>query len=105
MSGAAASTIGVLLTRGKPTVVYPEAVLTFRLEAPLSISTESSEGAFQPVTPEDYEQKKLYRQGPSLVGAPPPAYYSYYSPVFYGPRFFFYSGPRFYYHRGYYRRW
>lgn len=30
IAGAGASTIGVLLTRGKPTVVYPEMPLTFR---------------------------------------------------------------------------
>lgn len=46
-------------------VVSPEMVLTFRLEAPLSISTERSAGAFQPVTREDYEQQPtLYRRGP-----------------------------------------
>jgi hypothetical protein len=73
-AGAAASTIGVLMTRGKPTVVYPEMVLTFRLEAPLTISTERSAGAFQPVMPEDYEQQPtLYRRGPPAP--PPPTYF------------------------------
>ena len=50
-------------------VVSPEMVLTFRLEAPLNISTERSAGAFQPVTREDYEQPTLNRRGPP---APPP---------------------------------
>jgi len=49
LAGAAAGMIGVLATRGKATVVYPETTLTFRLEEPLSISTESSGRAFRPV--------------------------------------------------------
>ena len=103
IAGAAASTIGVLLTRGRATEVYPEAPLTFRLEVPVSIAAEYA-AAFPPVAQEDYEQRSLHREGPSL-GPPRPAYYgSYYPPFFYGPSFFLYSGPRFY-HRGYYRRW
>lgn len=97
--GAAASTIGVLVTRGKPTVVYPEAVLTFRLEAPLTVSTERAEEAFQPVTKEDYAPTRFRRRWP-----PSPRYAGYYPPFFYGPAFS-YSGPRFYYRRGYYRYW
>src|ERR1019366_6998344 len=42
-AGAVAGIIGVLTTRGKPTVIPPEALLTFRLEFPLTISTERSE--------------------------------------------------------------
>lgn len=109
IAGAAASTIGVLVTRGKATVVYPETPLTFRLEAPLTISTESSPEVFLPASQRDYEQPALYRR-PSLR-PPPPAYYPYYPyysyyypPFFYGPSFFFYSGPRFHYGRGF-RRW
>jgi len=53
--------------------ISPEMVLTFRLEAPLNISTERSAGAFQPVMQEDYEQQPtLYRRGPQ---APPPPNY------------------------------
>ncbi len=33
--GAAAGVVGVLLTRGRPTIIYPESVLTFRIEAPV----------------------------------------------------------------------
>src|SRR5271169_5480654 len=33
-AGAAVGIIGVLLTRGHPTIIYPESVLTFRIEAP-----------------------------------------------------------------------
>src|SRR6202163_4565664 len=53
-AGAVAGIIGVLSTRGKPTVIPPESLLTFRLEAPVSISTEKSQVAFQPVRPSDY---------------------------------------------------
>ena len=70
-AGAAAATIGVLVTRGRPAVVYPEDVLTFRLEAPLILSVESSQQAFQPVTQGDYEQKSFYRP-PTTPGPPPP---------------------------------
>src|SRR5271165_4885699 len=53
-AGAAAGIIGVLTTRGRPTVIPPETLLTFRLEEPLTISTEQSQVAFQPVRPSDY---------------------------------------------------
>jgi len=110
VAGAAASTIGVLVTRGRPTVVYPESVLTFRTMAPLAISTERSQQAFQPVTQEDYEPRPLQRRPgpPPTLGPPFPYYTGYYypySPFYYGPSFFFFSGPRFYHSRGFYRRW
>ena len=46
LAGAAASTIGVLSTRGRATEVYPESVVSFRTLAPLTVSTENSEQAF-----------------------------------------------------------
>jgi hypothetical protein len=113
IAGAGAGIIGVLATRGRATVVYPETVLTFRLEAPVAISTERSEDAFQPVSQRDYEQRELQRQRPPrLAGGPPPygspypyPYVGYYPPLYYGPSLYFYSGPRFFYGRGFYRRW
>ena len=110
LSGAAASIIGVLVTRGRPTEVYPESVLTFRTLSPMTIFTERSLAAFQPVRQGDYDQPRLQRR----AGPPPaPAYYTeyrYYSPYRYGypyRRFsygtgiHFYSGPRYYgRHRG-----
>ncbi len=113
IAGAAAGMIGVLSTRGKPTVIYPEAQLTFRLEAPLTISTESSAQVFRPVNPGDYEQKTLRREGRAQAPPPPPGYYydpwyypGYY-PYYWGPGLYFgiYSGPGFYGHRGFGRRW
>jgi hypothetical protein len=116
IAGAAAGMIGVLSTRGKATVIYPETSLTFRLEEPLTISTESSARAFRPVVPEDYAQEPtLHRERRAAVAPPPPYYYyggwdSWYSPYyyprfFYGPSFYYFSGPRFHGgHRGF-RRW
>jgi hypothetical protein len=105
IAGAAASTIGVLVTRGRATEVYPETPVTFRTLAAITISTERSEQAFQPVGREDYPQTELKRRAsaPSLERRAP--YYPYYEPYFYGLRFFFYSGPRYYGGRGYWRRW
>jgi hypothetical protein len=121
-AGAVLGTIGVLLTRGQPTIVYPETLLTFRVATPVTISTERSEQAFQPVTAQDYEGSNQMRaRGPSMYtrpgyggpGYPPPppapyyyapyyAGYPYYGSPFlgygygygYGPSFYFYSRPR-----------
>ena len=125
LAGAGAGTIGVLATRGKATVVYPETMLMFRLDAPVTISTEHSAQAFEQVGREDYgyDRPPSLRQGPAPQRGPSPYYApapyygpgpyyygSYYSPYYYGggffgPSFFFSSGPRFYGGgRGYYRR-
>jgi hypothetical protein len=98
LAGAFVSTIGVLVTRGKPTVVYPEMVLTFRLESPLTVSIARSR-VFQLARREDYAQPALYWRGPPRLLAPPPFYGGYYYPPYYwGPSFGFYG-------RGFYRRW
>jgi len=113
-AGAVAGTLGVLLTRGQPTVIYPEQVLTFRVEAPVAISTERSAQAFRYVDPSDYERPydsppMQVRSGP--VPAPYPYYgpsyypaypYPYYSPFYYGPSFAFGFYGRGYYGHGYY---
>jgi hypothetical protein len=108
-AGLIVSTIGVLLTRGYPAVIYPETVLTFKVLDPITISTANTPDAFRPVTPQDYQSNALQRM---VSSAPPPrpAYvapypypYPYYyapAPFYYGPSFFFYGG----YGRGY-RRW
>jgi hypothetical protein len=129
LAGAAASTIGVLVTRGRATEVYPETTLTFRTLEPLNISTERSSRAFQPVRQGDYEaqfQQRGSSQTPTVVQAP--AYYGGYYPYWpsfyygagwgggwwgggwgggwgWGPSVFVYSGPRYYGHYGRYRRW
>jgi len=121
-AGAAAGLIGVLFTRGYPTIVPPESLLTFQLSAPVTIDTSRAPGAFQLVQPSDYQQQPpqqgqnqnapptmSYGCGP--YGCPPPQpYYAYgpgfypyyYSPFFYGPAFGFFYGPRYFYHGGYY---
>src|SRR5277367_773100 len=101
-AGFVASVAGVLLTRGKPTIIPPEDVLTFRLENPVTISTVRSNVAFRPVTPQDYAQARPAGARPRLVRPYPPPPYGYYGyrygPYAYGP----YPYPAYY---GYYGRW
>jgi hypothetical protein len=111
--GAAAGVIGVLLTRGHPSVIYPESVLTFRIETPISFSTERAPQAFRYVDPNDYERNTGVQARRPPPPRPAPYYYGpgYYPPYYgygYGPGFSFYYGygPGFFYGRGYgYRRW
>ena len=124
-AGAAVGVLGVLLTRGYPTIVPAESLLTFQLSAPAAVDTTRAPAAFQLVQPADFQQEPNQRPAPSLrygpgcgpYGCPPPpypgyvysgpAYYPYYypyyySPFFFGPTFGFFYGPRFFYHGGYY---
>jgi hypothetical protein len=93
--GAAAGAIGVLATRGKPTIIPAETVLSFRLQAPVTVSTERSQFAFLPVTQGDYNSQAPRARGqhmaePGGPGYPPPYYgYPYAYPYPYG----FYPGP------------
>ncbi len=112
LAGAAVGTTGILSSRGRETVLFPEQVLTFRLEAPVHIASQAS-GAFQPGSAADYERPTRLAQGPSLARPAYPlysAYPPYYASPYYGS-FGFYSGPGFYngrgggYSRGYGRRW
>ena len=116
IAGAAAGIIGVMSTRGRATEVYPEMLLTFRLEAPLTFDAQTAQN-FQPVSQEDYEQRAGVRQRAPMQRRPQPGYYNNYPPP-YGP---YYGGPYYggypYYYgpsiwigtgRGYYgrgRRW
>jgi hypothetical protein len=112
-AGLVVSTIGVLLTRGRQTVVYPEQALTFRLETPITI--DGTEAAFHPATEQDYEQHGVRQQGPSpRPGYPASPYgygYAYAPPYYYGgyfsPYYGYGFGPNFYfrYGRGFGRRW
>lgn len=99
--GAAAGVAGVLTTRGRPTEIYPESILTFRLEEPVTISTQQSQQAFLPVTQQDYGQPPVprsFRAGPAPYPAPevyPPAPYyppPYYYPGYYPPPYVGYYG-------------
>jgi hypothetical protein len=124
-AGAAVGVLGVLLTRGHPTIIYPEQVLTFRVEAPVVVATDRAPQAFRAVEPEDYQQglqasRPMRQRPPAPYGYPGPAPYAPYGPYpyaygpayypypywgpsvafFYGPRFY---GPGFYFH-GRFRR-
>lgn len=131
-AGAAVGVLGVLLTRGRPTVIYPESVLTFQVQAPVDIATDKAPQAFQypsaqPSYPSGYGP---YTPRPNISGGPvPPApgygygygypgYYPGYAPAYaygypygypYGG-FGLYVGPGFYgryyggFRGGFYRR-
>jgi hypothetical protein len=100
-AGAAAGLVGVLLSRGRPTVVYPETVLTFRIDTPVAVNTARAPYAFRYVGPEDYnhpvESRVMqprpgpgpgpgpYYGGPYAYPYPYPYYYGY--PGYWGPSF------------------
>ena len=105
-AGLLVGVAGVLLTRGHPTLIYPETVLTFRVNQDLTISTERSVQAFRFVQPSDYEQAPAlarrpmpprpgYGYAPYAYAPYPYPYYGYGYP-YYGPGFGLYFGPRFY---------
>jgi hypothetical protein len=116
-AGLVASTVGVLLTRGRPTEVYPETMLTFRLDAPVAISTTHAAAAFHYADQDDYGAGQTrIAQGPPRPGMPVGAGYGYggpgygaypyspyYSPYYpyYGPGIGVVIGPGFY-GRGFY---
>lgn len=101
-AGAIVGTVGTLLTRGRPTIIYPESLLTFRIDAPLTISTASAPNAFHNVELDAYapsSQPQNQPPGPPSIcngrgcAPPPPPYpYPYFGPPlyigwgrFYGP--------------------
>jgi len=116
-AGALASTLGVLLTRGRPTEVYPETMLTFRLDSPVAISTAQAPAAFRYADQQDYgpsEPRLAQQRPPRPVGPPPVVYgapypypypYPYYGRPYYGPGLSVYIGPGYYGHYRGYRRW
>lgn len=89
-AGAAAGIVGVLLTRGHPTVIYPETLLTFRIDTAVPVDLTRASGAFRYVGPDEYDrpmQTQIERR------PPPPRYYGYGAPYpYYGP----YYGPAYY---------
>ena len=104
-AGAAAGILGVLLTRGEPTVILPESLLSFRIEAPVTISTTSAPQAFRYVEPADYNPPERAQRRASPPPPPPPPYY--YGPAYpydWGPGFAFWYRPRFFYGRAFWVR-
>lgn len=117
--GAIAGLAGVLLSPGAPAVVPPEAVLTFRVQAPASVSTDRAPQAFRNVEPNDYQQQAPVQSqvqgpptpapyGPAPYAYPYPApypypypYYAYGYPYpYWGPSFGIVIGPRYGFYRG-----
>jgi hypothetical protein len=117
-AGLIAGTVGVLLTRGHPTVIYPESVLTFRLAEPVTIATDRAPQAFHYVDTNAYNRPSVAQGPPPPSGwtckgygytwplpAPPPPYYYYpYYPYYWGAGFALWYGPGFFYGRGFYGR-
>ena len=103
-AGVVASTIGVMLTRGKATVVYPEQPLTFRLES--AITVDGYDEAFQYAAQQDYDTRTVRRAPPRYAYPPPPPYGPYYYGGWFSPYYGYGFGPNFYfsYRRGF-RRW
>jgi hypothetical protein len=78
--GATAGIAGVMSTKGNPTEIPPETVLSFRLQSPVTISTEKSQLAFQPVNQSDYNNSRTLQRRPRMsrpVPLPPPYPYPY----------------------------
>ena len=116
-AGLLASAVGVLVTRGHPTVIFPESQLTFRLAKPVTFSTDRAPQAFAPVTAPAAPPQRAAVQGPpppNYQGCnggpcggyppPPPYYYAPYYPypAYWGPSFgLFYGGG---FGRGFYGR-
>jgi hypothetical protein len=116
--GAVAGMAGALSTRGRPTEIYPETALSFRLQDPVSISTENSRQAFFPVeqrdyrarasrNPDRYPEERVYAPRPVYVYNDP--YYHYPYDYWHGPSYgfsgywgrpYYYAGPRFYVQSG-----
>jgi hypothetical protein len=83
--GATAGVAGVMYTKGNPTEIPPETVLSFRLQAPVTISTEKSQVAFQPVSQSDYNNARSLQRRPRISQpVPPPPPYPYPYPYAFG---------------------
>jgi len=111
-AGAFVGIVGVLVTRGRPTYLYPEQILTFRVEAPVTVSTEAAPQAFRWVTPNDYErpydvQNRTRPPNGAYYGYNYPYPYAYPYPYSYLYGYPYYWGPSigFYWGRGWGRGW
>jgi hypothetical protein len=121
-AGAAVGLVGVLLTRGAPAIIYPESLLSFRVETPVTVSTERAPQAFRYVDPNEYRQQPVlqtrmnggppapygpYPYAPYPYAYPYPYPYAYGYGPYWGPSFGIVIGPRWGYYGyrggGYYR--
>lgn len=95
---------GAIITEHHASVIYPETILTFQTQAPVTISTVNAPQAFRYVQSYDYNQQTQAGR-PNVVYTNPYPYYAYpYYPYGWGPGFGFvyYGGPRYWggYHWG-----
>jgi hypothetical protein len=104
--GATAGMAGVMYTKGNPTEIPPETVLSFHLQAPVTISTEKSQFAFQPVSQSDYNNnsRNLQRRPRMRPVPPPPPPYPYPYAFGYPYPYPWYPEPFIGFGFGYYRR-
>jgi hypothetical protein len=110
-AGAVVGVVGVLVTRGQPSVIYPEQELTFKIEEPLTVSTDHSPQAFRYVQPNEYSNQMAFNPGPGY-GTPAPGYgpgYAagpapYYGYPYYGYPYYPYSGFSLFVGPGFYGR-
>jgi hypothetical protein len=86
-AGAAAGVIGALLTPGRPTIVFPESLLTFRLDTAVTVDLTRTAGAFRYVSPDEFD-----RPVQTMVRRPVPVATPYYGggPFYGGPGYPFY---------------
>lgn len=61
-AGATAGVVGVLATKGHPSIIYPETMLTFQTENAVTVATGNSSGAFRYVGPDDYSRPATMTQ-------------------------------------------
>ena len=120
-AGAVVGILGVMLTRGHPTILGPETLLTFRIDQPVTISTEHAPYAFRFANQTDYQtQSPRLQARPGYGPQPPPPGYGYYGapayagypypyaypyyPYYWGPGVGLYFGGGWGYGRGFYGR-
>ncbi|MBV8841198.1 MAG: hypothetical protein JO307_00175 [Bryobacterales bacterium] len=122
-AGGFAALAGLLMTHGRPTILSPESVLTFRVTNDIPVDTNRSPQSFRPADQNDYTQNNsqprlTQRSGPGYPGsgypgsgyaAPGPyaPYYGYPYSYAYPYPYYGYYGPSVViggYYRGFYRR-
>ena len=99
-AGLVVSTIGVMLTRGRATIIYPETPLTFSMQTPINL--DNSQQAFRYASQYDYNARvapprpgygsaygRPYAPAPYYGGYYAPYPYAYGYPYFYGPSVYF----------------
>jgi len=105
-AGVLAGAAAVLLTRNHPTVVFPETVLLFQINTPVTINTGNASQAFHYVGPNEYGPGVQMQMRPPAGPAPAypgQGYTSYYGP--YAAPYPYYAYPYPYYYPYYPYYW